>query len=236
MPATRNVRAIDQGTGGAMMNDIITEMMCGKCKETKLINEFYKNSGHKNGFDTVCKLCHNINTRRWALKNPEKTKAYIKKWTNAHAEQEKERIKKYKTENKEKVKESAKKYSKVHAKQISERSKRHYRKNSKHVCERCSKWRKENKEKVNQYSANKRALKLGNGGTFTAEEWMGVLEKYGNKCLCCERDDVNITIDHVVPLSLGGRNSVENLQPLCRSCNSRKHNKTIDYRPKEARK
>jgi 5-methylcytosine-specific restriction endonuclease McrA len=40
-----------------------------------------------------------------------------------------------------------------------------------------------------------------------------------------------LTVDHVVPLSQGSRNSIENLQPLCRACNISKHARTIDYRP-----
>lgn len=40
-----------------------------------------------------------------------------------------------------------------------------------------------------------------------------------------------VTQDHVVPMSRGGRHEITNLQPLCQSCNSSKHTRTIDYRP-----
>jgi 5-methylcytosine-specific restriction endonuclease McrA len=214
-----------------MMDEIITEKICGKCKETKPITEFYKNTGHKNGFDTICKICHDGNTRRWAIGNREKTRGYIRNWTKAHAEEERERLKKYKLENKEKVRESNKKYSKVHAKQISDRGKKYQQEHPEVRRESARKWRAANREKDSKYTADKKARKLGNGGTFTADEWKELLNKYGNKCLCCGRNDIKVTIDHVVPLILGGRNSIENLQPLCKSCNSRKNATTIDYRP-----
>lgn len=57
-----------------------------------------------------------------------------------------------------------------------------------------------------------------------------VFDLHGNQCLACKSYD-DICIDHVVPLSAGGLNHVENMQPLCRSCNSVKGVKTIDYRP-----
>jgi 5-methylcytosine-specific restriction endonuclease McrA len=48
--------------------------------------------------------------------------------------------------------------------------------------------------------------------------------------LCCGRPDVKLTQDHVVPLARGGSNLIDNIQPLCASCNSSKGTQTIDYR------
>jgi len=39
-----------------------------------------------------------------------------------------------------------------------------------------------------------------------------------------------LTLDHVIPVSAGGANDPDNLQLLCRSCNSRKGVRTTDYR------
>lgn len=49
------------------------------------------------------------------------------------------------------------------------------------------------------------------------------------KCLCCGSDK-NLSIDHIIPVSIGGSNDFNNLQLLCKSCNSRKGTKIIDYR------
>lgn len=58
---------------------------------------------------------------------------------------------------------------------------------------------------------------------------IAVFELYGNKCLCCGTEE-KITIDHVVPVKKGGVNELSNMQPLCKSCNSRKSTSTTDYR------
>lgn len=48
-----------------------------------------------------------------------------------------------------------------------------------------------------------------------------VYERDGHRCLDCGTDQ-NLSLDHIHPYSLGGEDTLENLQTLCRSCNSRK--------------
>jgi len=58
-----------------------------------------------------------------------------------------------------------------------------------------------------------------------------VISTHGSACLSCG-DETDITMDHVKPIAIGGGNTVDNLQPLCRSCNSKKGTKEKDYRIK----
>lgn len=50
-----------------------------------------------------------------------------------------------------------------------------------------------------------------------------LLHKYKFKCVYCGGKD-DLTIDHIVPVSKGGSDDFNNLQILCRSCNSKKGN------------
>lgn len=122
-----------------------------------------------------------------------------------------------------------------------------YRARNHDAClERTRQWRARNKEKVRAYQAaweaahpddclercHRRRARKGNGEIhFTQSEFRTLKEFYGGKCLRCGATDKEIVPDHVVPLSEGGSDSIDNIQPLCRGCNSWKHSKTIDYRP-----
>ena len=78
--------------------------------------------------------------------------------------------------------------------------------------------------------ATSRAHKKGCKGSFVERDWMAILEKYGNRCLCCGSSS-DICIDHVVPVCHGGPHDPSNIQPLCRVCNGNKGTAVIDYRP-----
>ena len=83
---------------------------------------------------------------------------------------------------------------------------------------------------ISQYYIAKRRSAIKNStGSFTKQEWRELLEKYGDKCLCCGSKE-KITLDHITPLSKGGSNSIDNIQPLCSVCNRKKWKDIIDYR------
>jgi hypothetical protein len=83
-------------------------------------------------------------------------------------------------------------------------------------------------QNAKQYEDNAPRRKA-NSITSKPEIRQAVYELHGNKCLCCGSQE-NICIDHVVPVYKGGKNEIENFQPLCKSCNSSKGTKIIDYR------
>ena len=67
---------------------------------------------------------------------------------------------------------------------------------------------------------------------YTSTEWEELKAFYNHTCLCCGRKepDIKLTADRVIPGNKGGSYFIENIQPLCKSCNFKKHTKIIDYR------
>ncbi len=69
---------------------------------------------------------------------------------------------------------------------------------------------------------------------FTDTEFEELCRRYGGRCPCCG-GRLDLTADHVSPLSKGGSHSIDNIQPLCKECNSQKHTLTVDFRKAENR-
>lgn len=83
-------------------------------------------------------------------------------------------------------------------------------------------WRNNNPEKVQEYSERRKRSQRANR-IIQNEEWCEVLIK--DPCFYCGK--LSETIDHLIPLSLGGTDSVINLTGACKSCNSSKKDKTF---------
>jgi 5-methylcytosine-specific restriction endonuclease McrA len=123
----------------------------------------------------------------------------------------------------------AKKYRATRGDRMRASSRKSYQNHKARASAYLRQWKKKFIDKVKSYAHARRAKLNGSSGRFTAKEWKELCERYGNKCLRCGQAKP-LTPDHIVPVSKGGSNSIENIQPLCQPCNSVKHTQTIDYR------
>jgi 5-methylcytosine-specific restriction endonuclease McrA len=64
--------------------------------------------------------------------------------------------------------------------------------------------------------------------TLTSDEWEAIKKSQENRCGICLKNK-KLTRDHIIPLSKGGQHIKENIQALCRSCNSRKGNRIMGF-------
>lgn len=80
--------------------------------------------------------------------------------------------------------------------------------------------------------SRRRALEKNAQGTHTIGQWEELKFEFNYMCLCCKKTEpeIKLTEDHIIPLSKGGSNDISNIQPLCRSCNSRKQVDVINYK------
>lgn len=104
-----------------------------------------------------------------------------------------------------------------------EKARAYYLKNKKKIVGRSIKYRLENLEKANAISRNKKAKRIGAQGNHTGQEIIFKIKKQKYRCANCECDiSEKHHIDHIQPLSKGGRNDIRNLQILCPACNLEK--------------
>jgi 5-methylcytosine-specific restriction endonuclease McrA len=64
------------------------------------------------------------------------------------------------------------------------------------------------------------------GSDLTHAEWEGILEAWAC-CAYCGAEGVALQKDCVLPISRGGRYTLDNVVPACRSCNASKCNDEV---------
>lgn len=89
-------------------------------------------------------------------------------------------------------------------------------------------WQKNNPEKNCERTRRRRALRLRAPiCDFTLQEWFEIKKRYGYRCAYCG-EQKPLERDHSIPLSRGGSHTASNIVPACRSCNSRKKDRTVE--------
>jgi len=201
---------------------------CGKCKQWKPRADFHKNSKLARGVSARCKICtlewHHQNAERlsqkaheWQRNNPEKAREHQRKWKANHPEEVKEWS----------SKSQKRRWQRAKADPVLLEEERRRKREFARI------FHKRNPTLTTEKHHKRKARMLGCDGSFTTAEWKQLCDHYGNVCLCCG-EQKPLTVDHVVPISLGGANSIDNIQPLCGTCNSSKGAKVIDYRTNRA--
>lgn len=236
--------------------NIFTDKLCAKCKTWKNKDDFSKNKNDKSGLQSQCKACikeynqsnrdkisdqkreyrqnnkEKMSARDRAYRgknNREKINANTRKYRKSHREKITAQDRKYKQTHREAIKATQKKDRNI------EKRRAQARKYKLNHPEKSQEHKQSHRDEYRLYEQNRRARLVGNGGMITKQEWQWLKEFYEYKCLACGRceTDIKLTLDHVLPLNKGGKNIIENAQPLCQSCNSSKGTKDTDYRSKK---
>lgn len=157
--------------------------------------------------------------KEWAKNNREKSNAIVKKCKDKNRDrirdENREYQRKYMAENPDKVLASVREYTK---------------RNPEKVAARKADYRHRNRERVNAWTA-KRNLLIGDAVKNPQiieliYTWKAAKD---TKCYYCAIPlfGKEVQIDHIVPISRGGKHEISNLCAAYKPCNSSKHNKLL---------
>lgn len=189
--------------------------VCNKCGESKPLDAFSKTTRTACGVRGRCKACYNAEgaayrdadrvafnarQRQWRADHPERAREIRRRWSSTHTEAVNTIAGRYKERHSETIKTYQHGYQQA------------------------------NPGLYNALWHKRRAKQLGNGGSHTEAEWEALKVQFGGRCLFCGRTNRPLTKDHVLPITQGGTDGIDNLQPLCQPCNSAKGARHLDLR------
>lgn len=142
--------------------------------------------------------------RKKRAADPEADRAYQRAWYRANRERCLESMRRWQRRNPEKAAAFRIRNKELVYRRTAEYIRRH----------------PEKKAAYDRTTRARRKLSIG-ADRITAEEWAAVVAWYDGRCAYCDAAG-KMTMDHVVPLALGGKHAVENVVPACKTCNGRK--------------
>jgi len=161
----------------------------------------------------------------------DKNRAYYK----GHTQEALGRGRKYYERHRQEVLIRCHKYYEEHVQESRDYHHKYYTEHIQKALETSIRWTQSHPDEVREIRrrANyRRRINLaGADGSYTEDEFKQLCLEFNDRCAYCGRglDEVGLlTPDHVIPLSRGGSDYIQNILPACQSCNSSKGVKTFE--------
>jgi len=183
---------------------------CKKCTLEKPIDSFTVDIRYKDGRYPWCFECR----KAWRDARKDQYRVYQKDWK----EQNRDHVRAYEREyfqNNDEQRERNRAAGRI-------RDRERYQNDPEH--------KKKKDRQAGEKNRRRRALLFGAPAEHhTQLEWDELCAKFNHCCVRCKQQ-LPLSRDHVIPVTLGGSDAITNIQPLCKVCNSWKNNRTIDFR------
>ena len=197
---------------------------CTKCGEDKPLSEYYKHKRSKDGHRADCKACALARQNAYNEANRDKRIAYNKAYYQENHEKLAVQKKAYREANREERAASDKAYYEANREEILVAAKAYH----------AEKWANdpEYRERQAAKATRRRRLLAAAKQEFYLRE--DIFERDGWTCQLCQEpidpelrhpDSGFASIDHILPLSLGGDDIPANVQAAHLGCNLSKHNR-----------
>lgn len=168
------------------------------------------------------------NSRKWTENNRQKTRDSANAWYAANRDEVNAKRREARKASPEKERERDRKRVRPN-KNKPEYKRAYYQKNKERIDKQVSEYTKAHPE-VRRTTNSRRRARLLSGGKHTTEQWLAKLAAMGMLCVYCKKDLdwTTLTKDHVIALSRGGTDDIENVVPSCLRCNQTKSSKLVN--------
>jgi len=170
---------------------------CSRCGQTLLAEAFYPDPSRRLGLSSYCRDCNRETKRIRYLEQREDVLARRKLYDQDHG---------------------AARRSYNHA---------YYETHRQESIDRMAAWQRAHPDRCVARQRNRRNRVRSNTppalSDVTPVSWQNLIDAFGGRCFYCGGEG-RLEMDHVIPVSRGGRHVLANLVPACGTCNKRKHN------------
>ena len=207
----------------------MTNKECSKCRESKSLNEFHRNSSHVSGYVAKCKVC----VAAYYQENKERISKLQKKYYQENKEAHAAWCKEYRSTRKDWFREIKRDWLAKNIDKVRAQARARYSANPEHYRAARKRWIAENREyyleRRRKYSQSKRGRYLAYKGSASGRSkpcafeltYEQFIEFWQKPCTYCNGDIGTVGLDRMD--STKGY-ILENVTPCCRTCNEKKSN------------
>jgi hypothetical protein len=223
--------------------------VCSKCKISKAVSEFPKDSYTNDGLRHSCKECNRaacrtyrsnnlvkeqIRCRKYREENREQSRAYAKECAKKNPERYQANLDAWRKANPDRCRFHKRTQWNKHKDRLNKERAEAYAKDPtkrERAVKKVDEWRKANPEGYRAQTSLRVARKCNAEGSHTAEEVIALFKFQKGRCAACKASiKKKYHKDHIVPLQprngeKAGTNYISNIQLLCTTCNCSKSNK-----------
>ena len=199
---------------------VMDSKACSKCGEVKSHDLYYNKKSGPLGKASACKDCCKVGWHKLLSRKGDTIRARQRELYSLNVDTRRANDLAYRVRNRDRLTSEYAIYREANKDEINKRSREYY-----------SQWSKttSGKASITTRRQKRRAIKNETPvhNSVTPSEWAAILKSSSGECSYCCATEVPMELEHVIPLSKGGLNSVCNITVACKSCNCSKSNKLL---------
>ena len=189
--------------------------ICSKCKEEKLLSDFYKETRSKSGYNAACKKCIRKYHDKYRAENPQSWLAYSAR-PDVKERQRQQKRDQYRSEKEE----------------ILARNAEYYKKNKEKIYKTRKLWNAENSARLKvQRAARRHRTRRATPNWLSEEQKQKIFDVYLETSIKSAESGEKYEVDHIIPITSNivcGLHVPWNLQILTQTENRQKSNKLLE--------